>query len=460
MHDHDLLIIGAGSAGVRCARASASLGARVAIVEAGRTGGTCVNVGCVPKKLMVYASHFAEEMQLARGYGWSVGAHVHDWAGFIAAKDAEITRLNGVYERLLRGAGATLLRGRAQITGPHSIEIGGDRHTARHIVIATGARPMRPTTPGVEHAIVSDDVFALAQRPPRVVVVGGGYIAVEFAGVFRGLGSEVTLVHRGAHVLRGFDDDARAFLTDEMRKKGVCLRLNATVEFIEKLPSGLLCELPETEEIEADAVLYAIGRVPNTEGLGLAEVGVEIDADGAVVVDEYSHTRVPSIHAIGDVTNRMNLTPIALAEGAALAKTLFGGAPTEVNYNNVPTAVFAQPPLSSVGLTESQAHAVCAKVDVYTSEFRPLKHTLSGSQERTFMKLVVDAETDRVLGVHVVGIDAPEIVQGLAIALVCGATKAQFDATIGIHPTVAEEIVALRVKRAMPAVDDPKITTR
>jgi glutathione reductase (NADPH) len=261
-------------------------------------------------------------------------------------------------------------------------------------------------------------------------------------------------------VLRGFDDDARTFLADEMRKKGVRLRLNTTVESIEKRPSGLLCVLPEAEEVEADAVLYAIGRVPNVEGLGLAEVGVEIDSEGAVVVDEVSQTRVPSIHAIGDVTNRMNLTPIALAEGAALAKTLFGGAPTKVHYDQVPTAVFAQPPLSSVGLTESQACAACAKVDVYTSEFRPLKYALSGSEERTFMKLIVDAGTDRVLGVHVVGIDAPEIVQGVAIALQCGATKAQFDVTIGIHPTVAEELVAMRVKRAMPAVQGPKVTTR
>lgn len=460
MHDFDVLIIGAGSAGVRCARASAALGARVAVVEAGRAGGTCVNVGCVPKKLMVYASHFAEEMELARGYGWSVGAHAHDWAAFTAARDAEVARLNGVYERLLRGAGATLLRGRARITGPHSIAIDGAKHTARHVVIATGARPVRPAIPGAEHAMVSDDVFALSQRPRRVVVVGGGYIALEFAGVFRGLGSEVTIVHRGAHVLRGFDDDARSFLAEEMRKKGVRIRLNATVESIEKGPGGLVCELPEAEEVEADAVLFAIGRAPNVEGLGLAEVGVDVDADGAVVVDEHSRTRVPSIHAIGDVTNRMNLTPVALAEGSALARTLFGAAPAQVAYGNVPTAVFTQPPLSAVGLTESEARATHANVDVYTSEFRPLLHALSGSEERVFMKIVVDAETDRVLGAHVVGIDAPEIVQGLAIALQCGATKAQVDATIGIHPTVAEEIVAMRVKRALPAEEGRNVGTQ
>jgi glutathione reductase (NADPH) len=459
MDDFDLVILGAGSAGVRCARASAALGARVAVVEAARAGGTCVNVGCVPKKLMVYASHFAEEMASARGFGWAVGAHTHDWSAFTAAKDAEIARLNGVYERLLRGAGVAFHRGRARITGPHSIAVDGEPIGARHIVIATGARPVRPKVSGAEHAIVSDDVFSLSERPRRIVVVGGGYIALEFAGIFRGLGSEVTLVHRGAHVLRGFDDDARAFLAEEMRKKGVRFRLNTTIEAIEKGPSGLLCALPEAEEVEADAVLYAIGRAPNVEGLGLAEVGVEVDANGAVVVDECSRTRVPSIHAIGDVTNRMNLTPVALAEGTALAKTLFGGAPAKVKYSNVPTAVFTQPPLSSVGLTEARARAGRATVDVYTSEFRPLKHTLSGSDERVFMKLVVDAATDRVLGAHVVGMDAPEIVQGLAIALECGATKAQLDATIGIHPTVAEEIVAMRAKRAIPAAEGSSATT-
>lgn len=456
-YDYDLFTIGAGSGGVRASRMAAAHGARVAVAEERHLGGTCVNVGCVPKKLMVYAAHFREDLDGAAGFGWRVGEAAFDWATFRANKDREIRRLNEVYAHLLRGAGVEVLEGRARIAGPHTVEVRGAdgatrRVTARHILVATGGRPIRPEIPGAEHCLVSDDVFHLERMPRRLVIVGGGYIAVEFAGIFHGLGAEVTLVYRGPHLLRGFDDDLRFFLTEEMRKKGIDLLLNQRVESVERAGDGLVCTLAKGRLVEADAVLYAIGRRPNVDGLGLETVGVELGPRGAIRVDAWSKTTADGVHAIGDVTDRMNLTPVALAEGTALARTLFGGAPTTVDYAGVPTAVFSLPPLATVGLTEAQARERHGDVVIYTSEFRPLRHTLSGSPERAFMKLIVDRPTDRVLGAHMVGPDAPEIVQGLAIALKCGATKAHFDATLGIHPTAAEEFVTMRTPR--PEDDD------
>ena len=443
--DYDYFVIGAGSAGVRSARIAAQLGARVGIAEDRFFGGTCVNIGCVPKKLFVYASHFAEEFEDAAGFGWSVGERSFDWPTLVANKSAEIERLNGVYERILRNAGVTIHQARATIAGPNALEVGGKTVTADHILVATGGKPFVPDIRGREHAAISDDMFYLEKFPRRVVVVGGGYIAVEFAGIMKGLGAEVTQLYRGPHFLRGFDDDLRHFLCDEMRKKGIDVRFNATVECIEKRSNDFCAELDDGSEIAADLVLYATGRVPNSAGLGLEEAGVELAANGAIVVDEEFRTSVPSIRAVGDVIDRVQLTPVALGEGMWLARHLFGAAPAEpFDYDCIPSAVFSQPALGTVGLTEAEARSRYGAVDVYISEFRALKHTLSGSEERTLMKLIVDKASDRVVGAHMAGPDAGEIVQGLAIAMKMGATKAQFDATIGIHPTAAEEFVTMR----------------
>jgi glutathione reductase (NADPH) len=452
MYDLDLFVIGAGSGGVRAARMAAAKGARVAIAEARFFGGTCVNVGCVPKKLLVYAAAIRDTLAGSAGLGWRAEASF-DWPTLIANKDQEIQRLNRVYERLLHGAGCTILRGHARIVDPHTVEVTHDdgarsRHTAAHILVATGGRPVRPTEPGTERAWISDDVFYLEERPERLLVVGGGYIALEMASIFRGLGSQVTLAYRGPHILRGFDDDVRAFLLEELRKKGIDVRLNTAVECIEEGPNGaMIAVLSHEESLEVDAALYAIGRVPNTEGLGLEEVGVELAPSGAIVVDDRFRTSVPSIHALGDVIGRLNLTPVALGEAMVLVDHLFGGGRPPLDYEKVPTAVFTLPPLASVGLTEAEARVRCGEVHVYTSEFRPLVQTIAGGTERAFMKLVVEAATDRVLGVHLVGADAPEIIQGFAVALTCGATKAQLDATVGLHPTAAEELVTMRERR-------------
>ncbi len=443
-YDYDLFVIGAGSGGVRAARTAGALGAKVAIAEDRFYGGTCVNVGCVPKKLLVYAAHFAEEFEDAAGFGWRVDSSAFDWPTLIANKDAEIARLNGIYERLLKNAGVEIFDGRATVADAHAIEVLGRRVSARHILVATGGRPFLPEFPGHQHASVSDDMFHLERLPKRLVVVGGGYIAVEFAGIFSGLGTEVTQLYRGPHFLRGFDDDVRHFLCDEMRKKGINVRFNATIERIEKRGGDLCAELADGSEIPADLILYATGRVPNSAGLGLEDAGVTLAANGAVEVDDSFRTAVPSIHAIGDVIDRVQLTPVALAEGMWLAHTLFGEAPPPFDYADIPSAVFSQPTIGTVGLTEAQARERCAAVDIYTSEFRPLKHTLSGRDERTLMKLVVDRDSDRVVGAHMVGPDAGEIIQGIGIAIKCRATKAQFDATIGIHPTSAEEFVTMR----------------
>jgi glutathione reductase (NADPH) len=444
-YDFDLFVIGAGSGGVRASRISAGYGARVAVAEERDLGGTCVNVGCVPKKLMVYGSHFAEDFEdAALGYGWTVGERSFDWASFIAKKDAEIHRLNGIYGNILDTAGVTLIEGRARIEDPHTVAVGGARYTAEHILVATGSWPRMPDEPGSELAISSNEIFHLAEQPRRLLVIGGGYIATEFACIMHGFGSEVVQLYRGPLFLRGFDDDVRVALADEMRKKGMDLRFDRTVQRIDKGTAGLRATLNDGSVVEADQVFCAIGRVPLTAELGLAEAGVELDASGAVVVDEYSRSSVPSIHAIGDVTDRINLTPVAIHEGMCLAATLFDGRPTKPDHRDVPKAVFSQPNVGSVGLSEAEAREEYAEIDIYRSHFRPMKHTLTGRDEKTLMKLVVDRESDRVVGLHMVGPEAGEIVQGFAVAIKCGATKAQFDATIGIHPTAAEEFVTMR----------------
>jgi len=446
--DWDLFVIGAGSGGVRCARFSAQFGARVAVAEERYLGGTCVNVGCIPKKLMVYASHFSDEAHdAAAGYGWAVGESRFDWATLISNKNAEIERLNGIYDGLLEGAGATILNGRARLVDAHTVEVDGERHTAETILIATGSWPYVPELPGIEHAITSNEVFYLEEQPQRVLVVGGGYIAVEFAGIFHGLGSEVTQIYRGPLFLRGFDDDVRAHLAGEMRKKGIDLRFDSHLTAIEKRGPVLDVKLTDGSTLEVDQVFFATGRLPLTRDLGLDEVGVELNGKGAIEVDDYSRTNVPSIYAIGDVTDRINLTPVALHEGTCLANTLYNDTPMKPVHRDVPAAVFSQPPIGTCGLTEAEARHAYAEVDVYESRFRALKHTLTQGDEQTYMKLVVDRESDRVLGIHMVGPEAGEIVQGFAVAIKCGATKAQFDATVGIHPTSAEEFVTMRTAR-------------
>jgi glutathione reductase (NADPH) len=446
MYDYDLFTIGGGSGGVRASRMAAQFGARVALAEERYLGGTCVNVGCIPKKLFVYASEFSEDFKDSAGFGWTVGARNFNWQTLIANKDREIARLNGVYEKVLVDNGVRILRARATIADAHTVVVGSERLTARYILVATGGWPSTPSIPGGELAITSNEAFFLPQFPSRVILVGGGYIGVEFAGIFHGLGAKVTLVHRGELFLRGFDDDLRRMLATEMDKREIELRFNSQVERIEKLPRGIRATLIDGAALEADLIMFATGRTPNTHDLGLERAGVKLDYEGAVVVDSYSCSSVTNIYAVGDCTDRMQLTPVAIAEGQAVAETLFHGNPQTPDYENVPTAVFCQPHIGTVGLTEAEAHARYRAVDVYKSRFRPLKHTLGGREENSFMKLVVDRETDRVLGCHMLGDDAGEIIQGLAIALKCRATKAQFDATIGIHPTTAEEFVTMRTK--------------
>lgn len=442
--DYDLFVIGAGSGGVRAARMSAGMGARVAIAENRHMGGTCVNVGCIPKKLLVYASHFRSEFEDAAGFGWTVEPENFDWTKLIANKNVEIQRLNGIYERLLTNAGATIYNGLAQLADPQTVIVNGENITAERILVAVGGWPYVPNVPGKEHVITSNEVFFLEQRPERVVLVGGGYIAVEFAGIFNGLGSTVTQVYRGPVFLRGFDDDARHFVAEEMRKKGVDLRFDTDVLAIQKCATGLTVELSKGGSIDCDAVVYATGRRPLTANIGLEVCGVELNPNGAIVVDQHYQTNVESIYAIGDVTDRINLTPVALAEGMSLAWDLFSPNEKTVDYEYVPAAVFSQPNLGTVGYTEAQAREKFGAVTIYRSSFTALKHTLSGSDEKTLMKLVVDDASDRVVGVHMVGPDAGETIQGIAIALKAGATKAIFDRTIGIHPTAAEEFVTMR----------------
>lgn len=445
-YDFDLFVIGAGSGGVRAARFAAGYGARVAVAESRYLGGTCVNVGCVPKKLLVYGAHFAEDFEQARGFGWSLEQVQFDWATLIANKNREIERLNGVYRNLLINSGVTLLEGHARLLDDHSVELGGQRYSARHILIATGGWPHIPDIPGREHAIGSNEAFFLEQLPKRVLVVGGGYIAVEFASIFHGLGAATTLLYRRELFLRGFDGAVRAHLRDELRKRGLDLQFNSDIERIDRQADGsLLATLQDGRTLEADCVFYATGRRPMLDNLGLENTGVSLDERGFIQVDERYQTTAPSILAIGDVIGRVQLTPVALAEGMAVARWLFK--PEEyrpVDYQTIPTAVFSLPNIGTVGLSEEQARAAGHQVKVYESRFRALKLTLTECQERTLMKLVVDADSDRVLGCHMVGPEAGEIVQGLAVALKAGATKQVFDDTIGVHPTAAEEFVTMR----------------
>ncbi len=456
----DLFVIGAGSGGVRAARVAASLGARVAVAEERHLGGTCVNVGCIPKKLLAYGAHYRDLFEDARGYGWEVGTPRFDWPTLRGAKDKEIARLNGVYQRLLEQRGVEILRGRASLEAPDRVKVTLPDGSvvwrgARHVLLATGGRPVRPEFPGSELAMVSDDVFRLPSLPGRVLVVGGGYIGLEMAGIFHGLGSRVTLAYRGGLLLRGFDHDVRAHVTQSLHARGVDLRVHTELVSLVRREDGALdATLSTGGVLTVDAVLLAVGRVPNTEGLGLEGAGVSLDGRGAVEVDARFRTSSPWVYAVGDMVDRVQLTPVALSEGQRVAQTLFGKPGGDPDYTHIPSAVFSHPEVATVGLTEDEARAEALArgggVDIYRSTFTPLRHTLSGRAEKTLMKLVVERDTDRVVGVHVVGEDAAEIVQGFAVALRLGATKAQLDSTLGIHPTAAEELVTLRERLPDP----------
>nr|WP_232848843.1 glutathione-disulfide reductase [Amphritea pacifica] len=440
-----MFVIGAGSGGVRAGRMAAAMGVRVGMAEDRYLGGTCVNVGCVPKKLFVYGSHFSEEFENAAGFGWTVGKSSFDWPTLRDNKTKEIERLNGIYRNMLVNSGVNLLDGRARIVGPNSVEVSGKEYSAERILIATGGWPYVPEFPGNEHVISSNEVFYLDQFPKRAIVVGGGYIAVEFAGIFAGLGAETSLIYRGDLFLRGFDQEVREFTAAEVAKKNISLRFNNNIEKIEKQADGsLLAHLTDGSTLEADTIMYATGRVPNVMDLGLENISVEQKSNGAIVVNDQFQTAEPSVYAIGDVIDRVQLTPVALAEGMALVRNLYAGKNQQVDYDLIATAVFCQPNIGTVGLSEEKSRELYDNVDVYKSTFRAMKHTISGSDEKTFMKMLVDRDSDKVLGVHMVGPDAGEIIQGIAVALKAGATKAVFDSTIGIHPTVAEEFVTMR----------------
>ena len=443
-YDYDLFVIGAGSGGVRAARMAGGFGAKVAVAEERYLGGTCVNVGCIPKKLFVYAAHYAEDFQDAAGYGWQVSEPVFDWNVLLKNKNNEISRLNGIYENLLKRNNVVLYNSRAVIEGPNTVRVNGKNVSARRILVATGGWPHIPDIPGREHVISSNEAFFLETLPDSVVIAGGGYIAVEFAGIFHGLGVDTTLVYRGDLFLRGFDGEMREFLAEQMRGKGIRLLFNTRISSIQKQDDRYLVNASGADPLPTDLVLYATGRRPNTADLGLETAGVELNDKGAIAVDDEYRSSVPSIYAIGDVTDRFNLTPVATAEGTALANNLFNNQSRRVDYRDIPTCIFSQPNLGTVGLTEEQARQEYPNVDIYKSRFTSLKHTLTGNNEKTLMKMIVDWDTDRVLGVHMVGADAGETIQGIGIALKAGATKATFDATIGIHPTAAEEFVTMR----------------
>lgn len=444
--DVDLFVIGAGSGGVRAARTAATLGARVAIAEDTYLGGTCVNAGCVPKKLLVYGSEYAAHFCDAAGFGWQVATPVFDWSTLRTRKDAEIARLNGVYLRLLETSGVRVIRGRASLISPQEVEVNGERITARHVLLATGGKPYVPEIPGREHVISSDEAFHLPTLPRRALVVGGGYIALEFAGIFNGLGVKTTVSHRGSGLLKNFDQDVAHFVSQEMAVAGLDIRGNSDVLSVERqADDSLLVRFKGGEVLETDLVLYATGRRARTDGLNLEALGVALAKDGSIQVDDHFRTSVPGVYALGDVIGKVQLTPVALAEGMALARHLFADQPIRMNYDNIATAVFCQPNVGTVGLTEEKARAQHQDaVKIFRSSFRPLKNTLSGNDQRMLMKIIVQAHTDQVLGVHVVGDDAGEIVQGFAVAMAMGATKADLDRTIGIHPTAAEELVTMR----------------
>ncbi len=459
-YDYDLFVIGAGSGGVRAARMAAGLGARVAIAEDRYFGGTCVNVGCVPKKLYVYASQFSESFAAAAGFGWKVGDSAFNWANLVANKDKEIGRLQNVYDKLLRDSGVCVVNGRATLTDAHTVKVGDATYTAERILVATGGWPYVPDVEGKEHIVTSNEIFNLAVLPKQIVIVGGGYIAVEFAGILHGLGVQVTIIERKHKILRGFDEDVRDFLTAEMQKKGIKIQFNSYVERIKKVANGYQVYIQDSVEddleslageidnglvIEADVIMYATGRVPNSKNLGLEALGVALDEVGAIKINDDYQTNVASIYALGDVTNQVNLTPVATSEGMALVNKLYAKNLKQVDYENIPTAVFSQPNIATVGLTEAQAYVKYPNdIDIYKADFKPMKNTLSGSSERTLMKMVVVRSSDKVVGMHMVGPDAGEIIQGFAVAMRAGATKAVFDSTIGIHPTAAEEFVTMR----------------
>jgi glutathione reductase (NADPH) len=442
--DFDLFVIGGGSGGVRVGRMSASFGARVAVAEERYLGGTCVNVGCVPKKLFAYASHFSKDFKDSEGFGWTVGEQSFNWQTLLVNKNKEISRLNGIYDSLLANAGATVIHGHAELQDPHTITVGTQTYTSERIVVATGGWPFVPQIPGAEHAATSNEAFFLESLPRRVVVVGGGYIAVEFAGIFNGLGVDTTQVYRGPLFLRGFDDDLRSFLAKEMDKNGITLLFNTDITQITAKGSSYQTALDNGNSLECDLVMYATGRKPIVTGFGLENCGVEINRDGAIIVDSNYRTNVDSIYAIGDVTNRVNLTPVAIAEGMALAYHLYKDEGRPVDYEYVPSAVFSDPNLGTVGYTEAEAKEKFGELTIYMSSFSPLKHSLSGNDEKTLLKLIVDKASNRVVGAHMIGPDAGETIQGLAVALKAGATKELFDKTIGIHPTSAEEWVTMR----------------
>jgi len=444
--DFDLFVIGAGSGGVRAARMAAAKGIRVAVAEDMFLGGTCVNVGCVPKKLFVYGAHYGDEFHEAKGFGWNVPAPPSfDWPTLRDNKAQEIKRLNGVYKNLLDNSGATLLNGRATVTGTNEVEVAGQRYSAERILVATGGWPFVPEFPGSSHVISSNEVFELETFPKDVIVVGGGYIAVEFAGIFNGLGAKTTQLYRGEMFLRGFDLDVREFVAEELVKKGIDLKFNCDIESVEKLPNGRLqANLNNGETLEADEILYATGRKAKTADLGLEEAGVELRKNGSIVVDDFYQTSVPSIFALGDVKGGIQLTPVALAEGMTFLAQQYDGSEAKLDYELIATAVFCQPNIGTVGLSEEQAREQLGDIQVFRSTFRAMKHTLSGSDEKTLMKMIVETATDKVVGMHMVGSDAGEIIQGMAIAMKAGATKAVFDSTIGVHPTSAEEFVTMR----------------
>ena len=446
--DYDLFVIGAGSGGVRAARLAAMSGARVGVAEEHRVGGTCVIRGCVPKKFMVYASEFAASFKAAEGFGWSKIDATFDWPRFIEAKDIEIARLSGIYVTNLQNAGADLAHARAELQGPHTIKL-NDRdntYSVDKVLVATGGRPTRPDIPGIELSITSNEAFHLAELPKKMLIVGGGYIAVEFAGIFAGLGVETTLMYRGANILRGFDNDVRAHLAAEMERRGIKILLGCEHTKLEKTAGGVKSSFTNGHEMECDVVMYATGREPYTEGLGLETADVKLGNRGAVIVDDYSKTSADNVWAVGDVTDRIALNPVAIREGAAFAETEFHGRPTTFDHELVASAVFSQPPVGAVGLSEADARHKYGKVDIYRAVFRPMKATFYGGQERMLMKLVVHPETQKLLGCHIVGPDAPEMIQMAAIALKMGATKQQWDSTCAVHPTAAEELVTMREK--------------
>jgi glutathione reductase (NADPH) len=453
--DYDLFVIGAGSGGVRAARVAAMSGAKVVVAEEHRVGGTCVIRGCVPKKFMVYASEFSKHFESARGYGWDIGETRFDWRRFLMEKDKEIGRLSGIYVRNLQNAGAELVHGKARLKDRHTVEVEGrGTVTAKKILVATGGRPWMPEqVPGIEHAITSNEAFQLPELPKRIVIAGGGYIALEFACIFNGLGVETTVVHRGPNVLRGFDDDIRAHIAEEMEQRGIKILLGTQHSRLEKTATGIVNVCNSGHSFESDVVMFALGRVPYTDGLGLAEAGVDLSETGAVKVDEYSRSNVDNIFAVGDVTDRINLTPVAIREGRAFALTEFHDQPTTFDHEMVASAIFTQPQVGSVGLSEADArHKHGRKIDIYLAKFRPMKETFYGGHQRALIKLVVEQGSEKIIGCHVVAPDAPEIIQMAAVALKMGVTKPQWDATCAVHPTLAEELVTMREKYTPPAL--------